>query len=149
MTRERVLPGGFRYEPTRSAADASHQVEKVIDRALLHAVIHLTPGYTTLGGIPRAKTAKQRQIEEAELTILLRMMVNDLGIRTGRGGYTEVALFFALYELGVERGVIAKHEGEAPLYRVRDPHANWSLRAVMSDERKDRERPGRQQVARP
>jgi hypothetical protein len=64
------------------------------------------------------------------------------GIRVKDGGYTEPALHWALADLGVERGVITRHE-TGPRYRVAATHMNWSLRDVMSKERTAREDPQR------
>jgi len=131
------LTGGFRIP----AGSIELLMEKLIDRALLQLVITLTPGWQTPGGIEKDKTSKQRQAERAELDILLRVMVNDFGIRTA-DGYTEHALYMRLLDLATERGLVARHEDD-PLYRVRYGYHAWSLLDVMTAERYDREYPGR------
>ena len=131
------LPGGFRFP----AGSVTLLMEKLIDRALLQLVITLTPGYLTPGGIEKDKTAKQRQIDRAELDLLLRIMVADFGIQA-EAGFTETALYYRLLDLGAERGLLTRHEN-VPLYRVRYTHSNVALWDVMTDARKDREHPGR------
>jgi hypothetical protein len=130
------LPGGFRAPAEPDAL----RLERIIDRALLALVVSYSPGYLTRGGIPKTKTAKQRQIERGELDQLLRLMVNDLGIRTGNG-YTEEALRWGLCELAVERGLMTRHPDEP--FCLAYGRGGWSLWDVMTDERKDREHPGR------
>lgn len=139
------LPGGFRL-PAGVREDL--RMEKLIDRALLTLVISLTPGYLSPGGVPRTKTRKARDTEQAELQVLLRLMVNDFGIRVERG-YTESALQWRLCELAVERGLLTHHPDEYPVFRTHDEHANWSLWDVMTDERKDRDQPGRRHSTAP
>jgi hypothetical protein len=131
------LPGGFRIP----AGSRELLMEKLIDRALLQLVITLTPGWQTRGGIERDKTAKQRQTERAELDILLRVMVNDFGLRSA-DGTTEHALYMRLLDLAAERGLVTRHEDD-PLYRVRYGYHAWSLLDVMTAERYDREYHGR------
>ncbi len=131
---------GFRYDPDLLSERA---VEKIIDRALLMMVIQLTPGYLSRGGVPKVKTRKEREIEHAELQAVLRLMVNDFGITT-EDGYTETAMWAGLGRLGEQRGVLA---GPVPWKTTRD-HGPWSLWDVMSDERKDRDYPGRRASAR-
>jgi hypothetical protein len=132
------LPGGFRLP----AGSAALRMEKLVDRALLALVVSYTPGYQTPSGIPKVKTAKQRQMDRVELDVLLRLMVNDFGIQAAEG-YTEPALQWRLCELAVERGLMTHHPSEAPVFRLITERGSWCLWDVMSDERKDREQPGR------
>jgi hypothetical protein len=144
MTIKTRTVAGFTCDPGLLSAAA---VEKITDRALLALVVALTPGYLTRGSVPRDKTGKQRQIDEAELDTLLQLMVNDLGLRTADGGYTESALRFRLAALGAGRGVLVPADGSPFGQSVRD-HGPWSLWDVMTDERRDREQPGRRTSAR-
>jgi hypothetical protein len=140
MTKTAVGPGGFIYDPELLSAAA---VEKIADRALLALVISCTPGFQTPGGIPKTETGKAREIDRAELQILLRLMVNDFHLRVAGGGYTETALQHRLEELAVERGLLAHRPHEYPVFRPRRDHVNWSLTDVMTEERRDREHPRR------
>jgi hypothetical protein len=139
--KPRKTHAGFTYDPGLLTAAA---VEKITDRALLALVVSLTPGYLTSGGVPRTKTGKAREIENAELYVLLRLMVNDFDIRAG-DGYTETALWGALGRLGVERGVLAEQRGS---WTSASDHGPWSLWDVMTDDRRDRLHPGRRTSAR-
>jgi hypothetical protein len=141
MTRYAVH-AGFIYDPRLLTPGA---VEKLTDRALMALAVALTPGYLTPGGIEKTKTGKQRQIDEAKLDTLLRLMVNDLHIRTA-DGYTESALRFRLAALGADRGVL-QPDG-SPFGRPARDHGPWALWDVMTDERRDREEPGRRTSAR-
>lgn len=133
MAENLILAGGI---TAPASPDLYETYEKVIDRALLALVVSLTPGYLTVGGVPKAKTGKQRQSEYAELRALLKMMVDDLGIRGTAGPYEE-ALEQALGELGVVRGVITENK-TGPRWSSAREHGPWALRAVMSAERKSR-----------
>jgi hypothetical protein len=133
-------PGGFIYDPELITAAG---VEKIADRALLALVISCTPGFQTPGGIPRTKTGKAREIDRAELQILLRLMVNDFRLRVAGGGYTEAAMQHRLEELAVERGLLTHRPHEYPVFRPRRDHVNWSLTDVVTEERRDREHPRR------
>lgn len=128
---------GFGWE----SGNLALALEKITDRALLALAHDMTPGYLTRGGIPRAKTGKARAIDRAELDTLLQLMVNDLGIRTPEG-YTETALRFRLLDLGVVRGVFTVNE-KRTAYETARSHGPWTLWDVMSQDRRDREYPGR------
>lgn len=131
------------YEPVRFvySTEITHNeiLERIVDRALLLLVVSLKTGHMTRGGVQKDKTAKQRQIDRAELDAMLRMMVNDLHIRSDEGT-TEIALRFALLDLGVDRGLLIKDGNE---YRAVDNYGQVSLFTVMSDARRAREWPQR------
>jgi hypothetical protein len=126
------LSGGFRYDP---ASGSAAMLERIIDRALLALVRALDTGYLTRSHVPKRKTIKRREIDDAELTLLLQVL-KELSVtdETGRG--QDWQLRHQLTLLAVQRGLLTEHD-DGDRFRLARTNGNWTLWDVMSASRRD------------
>lgn len=121
------LAGDLRYEPATGAAWA---LGRAVDRALLHLIHSITPGYLTRGNVPKLKTIRRREIDAAELAAILNLM-GDLGVTDAAGRNDPTALRLALLSLAADRGLVTVHDtGER--YRTTRAHGPWTPWDTMS-----------------
>jgi hypothetical protein len=126
------LSGGFRYNP---AAGPATMLERILDRALLALVRALDTGYLTRSHVPKRKTIKRREIDDAELTVLLQVL-KDLGVTDETGRDQDWQLRHQLTLLAVQRGLLTEHD-DGDRFRLARTHGNWTLWDVMSGSRRD------------
>jgi hypothetical protein len=129
------LSGGFRYNP---AAGQAAMLGRILDRALLALVRTLDTGYLTRSHVPKRKTIKRREIDEAELMVILEVL-RDLGVTDETGRNQDWQLRHQLTLLAVQRGLLTEHD-DGDRFRLARTYGNWTLRDVMSASRREQQR---------